>query len=58
MAGMGLAGLCQKDWTFLYLPPILFVLDLACDGLVARAAWSRKRTSNLSQLLPGAVFLS
>ena len=33
--GIGLAGLCQQDWTFRYLPPAQFVIDRACDNLVA-----------------------
>lgn len=32
--GIGLAGLCQQNWTFRYLPPAQFVLDCACDNLV------------------------
>lgn len=35
MDGIGLAGLCQKDWTFRYLPPAQYVLDRACNNLVA-----------------------
>ena len=33
--GIGLEGLCQRNWTFRYLPPGENVLGLACDALVA-----------------------
>lgn len=41
-AGIGLAGLCQQGWTFRYLPPAQFVLDRACDNLVARGVIPKK----------------
>lgn len=40
--GIGLAGLCQENWTFRYLPPAQFVLDRACDSLVASGAIPKK----------------
>ncbi len=40
--GIGLAGLCQQDWTFRYLPPAQYVLDRACDTLVATGAIPKK----------------
>jgi TRAP-type mannitol/chloroaromatic compound transport system substrate-binding protein len=33
--GIGLSGLCQQPWTLRYLPPAQWVLDKACDTLVA-----------------------
>jgi TRAP-type mannitol/chloroaromatic compound transport system substrate-binding protein len=33
--GIGLEGLCQRNWTFRYLPPGENVLGGACDALVA-----------------------
>jgi len=35
MRGIGLEGLCQRSWTFRYLPPGENVLGQACDNLVA-----------------------
>ncbi|MBZ5631095.1 MAG: hypothetical protein LAO06_19755 [Acidobacteriia bacterium] len=32
--GIGMAGLCQQNWTFRYLPPAQYVIDRACDNLV------------------------
>ncbi len=40
--GIGLAGLCQENWTFRYLPPAQFVLDRACDTLVAAGTIPKK----------------
>ncbi len=40
--GIGLAGMCQQDWTFRYLPPAQFVLDRACDDLVAAGVIPKK----------------
>ena len=34
-SGIGLVGLCQRPWTFRYLPPAENVLGLACDELVS-----------------------
>lgn len=40
--GIGLAGLCQQSWTFRYLPPAQYVLDGACDALVADGSIPKK----------------
>ena len=32
--GIGMAGLCQQNWTVRYLPPAQYVIDRACDNLV------------------------
>ncbi len=40
--GIGLGGLCGQNWTFRYLPPAQFVLDGACDNLVASGVIPKK----------------
>ncbi|MGZ7030146.1 MAG: hypothetical protein ACXVG9_12545 [Terriglobales bacterium] len=40
--GIGLAGLCQQNWTFRYLPPAQFVIDRACDNLVEKGVIPKK----------------
>ncbi len=40
--GIGLAGLCQQNWTFRYLPPAQFVIDRACDNLVTAGVIPKK----------------
>ncbi len=40
--GIGMAGLCQQNWTFRYLPPAQYVIDGACDNLVARGVIPKK----------------
>lgn len=50
--GIGLRGLCQKNWTFRYLPPAQNVLDNACDRLVG----SDKKI-NFVQAVPGVQLL-
>jgi TRAP-type mannitol/chloroaromatic compound transport system substrate-binding protein len=40
--GIGMAGLCQQNWTFRYLPPAQFVIDRACDNLVAGGVIPKK----------------
>ncbi len=40
--GIGLAGLCQQNWTFRYLPPAQYVIDRACDNLVAGGVIPKK----------------
>ena len=40
--GIGLAGLCQQNWTFRYLPPAQYVLDRACDNLVTSGVIPKK----------------
>jgi TRAP-type mannitol/chloroaromatic compound transport system substrate-binding protein len=41
-AGIGMAGLCQQNWTFRYLPPAQYVLDRACDNLLAKNVIPKK----------------
>ena len=41
-AGIGMAGLCQQNWTFRYLPPAQYVLDRACDNLLANGVIPKK----------------
>ncbi len=48
--GIGLAGLCQQNWTFRYLPPAQFVLDRACDNLVAGGAIPKKNIKFITAL--------
>ena len=40
--GIGLAGLCQRNWTFRYLPPGEYTLNRACDDLVAQRRHPRE----------------
>jgi TRAP-type mannitol/chloroaromatic compound transport system substrate-binding protein len=40
--GIGMAGLCQQNWTFRYLPPAQYVIDRACDNLVATGVIPKK----------------
>ena len=40
--GIGMAGLCQQNWTFRYLPPAQYVIDRACDNLVAGGVIPKK----------------
>ena len=51
--GIGLAGLCQQSWTFRYLPPAQYVLDRACDGLVARGTIPKKDIKFIQALAGG-----
>ena len=51
--GIGLAGLCQQSWTFRYLPPAQYVLDRACDGLVAGGAIPKKNIKFVQALAGG-----
>jgi len=52
-AGIGLAGLCQQTWTFRYLPPAQFVLDRACDNLVAGGVIPKKNIKFITALAGG-----
>jgi hypothetical protein len=47
--GIGLAGLCQRNWTLRYLPPGEYTLNRACDDLVARGVIPQK---NLKFIAP------
>jgi TRAP-type mannitol/chloroaromatic compound transport system substrate-binding protein len=40
--GIGMAGLCQQNWTFRYLPPAQYVIDRACDNLVTGGVIPKK----------------
>jgi len=51
--GIGLAGLCQQTWTFRYLPPAQYVLDRACDNLVAGGAIPKKNIKFITALAGG-----
>ncbi|MBI4963698.1 MAG: hypothetical protein HY913_10510 [Desulfomonile tiedjei] len=51
--GIGLAGLCQQSWTFRYLPPAQFVLDRACDNLVAGGVIPKKNIKFITALAGG-----
>ena len=51
--GIGLAGLCQQSWTFRYLPPAQYVLDRACDSLVAAGTIPKKNIKFIQALAGG-----
>lgn len=51
--GIGLAGLCQQNWTFRYLPPAQYVLDRACDNLVAGGVIPKKNIKFITALAGG-----
>jgi TRAP-type mannitol/chloroaromatic compound transport system substrate-binding protein len=51
--GIGLAGLCQQDWTFRYLPPAQYVLDGACNSLVAGGVIPKKNIKFITALAGG-----
>ena len=51
--GIGLSGLCQQSWTFRYLPPAQFVLDRACDSLVAAGTIPKKNIKFVQALAGG-----
>jgi hypothetical protein len=52
-AGIGLAGLCKQNWTFRYLPPAQFVLDRACDNLVAGGVIPKKNIKFIKAIAGG-----
>ncbi|MCX5847083.1 MAG: hypothetical protein NTW12_12135 [Deltaproteobacteria bacterium] len=52
-AGVGLAGLCQQNWTFRYLPPAQYVLDRACDNLVAGGVIPKKNIKFITAIAGG-----
>jgi hypothetical protein len=52
-AGIGLAGLCRQDWTFRYLPPAQYVIDRACDNLVASGVIPKKNIKFITALAGG-----
>ena len=49
-AGIGMAGLCQQNWTFRYLPPAQYVLDRACDNLVGGGVIPKKNIKFITSL--------
>ncbi len=51
--GIGLAGLCRQNWTFRYLPPAQYVLDRACDDLVARGVIPKKNIKFIQAIAGG-----
>ncbi len=51
--GIGLSGLCQQNWTFRYLPPAQFVLDRACDNLVAGGVIAKKNIKFITAVAGG-----
>lgn len=51
--GIGLSGLCQQSWTFRYLPPAQYVLDRACDSLVAAGTIPKKNIKFVQALAGG-----
>jgi hypothetical protein len=51
--GIGLAGLCQQNWTFRYLPPAQYVLDRACENLVAGGVIPKKNIKFITALAGG-----
>ena len=51
--GIGLAGMCQQNWTFRYLPPAQYVLERACDNLVARRVIPKKNIKFIQALAGG-----
>jgi TRAP-type mannitol/chloroaromatic compound transport system substrate-binding protein len=50
--GIGLVGLCQRPWTFRYLPPAENILGLACDDLVSAGLIRAKKIKFLAAV-PG-----
>ena len=51
--GIGLAGLCQQNWTFRYLPPAQYVLDRACDNLVTAGVIPKKNIKFIAAIAGG-----
>jgi hypothetical protein len=51
--GIGLAGMCQQNWTFRYLPPAQYVLERACDNLVARGVIPKKNIKFVQAIAGG-----
>jgi hypothetical protein len=51
--GIGLAGMCQQNWTFRYLPPAQYVIERACDNLVARGVIAKKNIKFIQAIAGG-----
>jgi len=52
-SGIGLAGLCQQNWTFRYLPPAQFVIDCACDNMVKGGVIQKKNIKFVTAIAGG-----
>ncbi|MGE5172308.1 MAG: hypothetical protein ACM3MD_00610 [Betaproteobacteria bacterium] len=55
--GIGLAGLCQQNWTFRYLPPAQYVIDRACDNLVAAGVIPKKNIKFITAVAGGGSLI-
>lgn len=55
MSGIGLKGLCQEKWTFRYLPPAQYVLDLTCDNLVKDGVIPKKNINFVTAVAGGKI---
>lgn len=53
--GIGLAGLCGREWTFRYLPPAQHVLDRACDALVDAKTIPKKNIRFVTAVAGGQI---
>ncbi len=51
--GIGLAGLCRQNWMFRYLPPAQYVIDRACDNLVASGVIPKKNIKFITAVAGG-----
>ncbi len=51
--GIGLAGLCRQNWTVRYLPPAQYVIDRACDNLVAAGVIPKKNIKFITAIAGG-----
>jgi len=51
--GIGMAGMCQQNWTFRYLPPAQYVIERACDNLMARGVIAKKNIKFIQALAGG-----
>jgi TRAP-type mannitol/chloroaromatic compound transport system substrate-binding protein len=56
--GIGLKGLCQRDWTFRYLPPGENVLGGACDALVAKGVIPAKNIKFIAAIPGGGSLVN
>jgi hypothetical protein len=55
-SAIGLAGVCQAGWTWRYLPPAQYILDGACNQLIAEGVIPAKHIQFVSSV-PGATVL-
>lgn len=55
-SAIGLAGVCQAGWTWRYLPPAQYILDQACDQLMAEGVMPSKDIHFVSSV-PGMTVL-